>query len=92
MTQKRFIVTMKLRIVIMSKVFKAILTAWFINLIVFTASLFIYQYYEHIDSWLAYPWRIVFDTSIISKITLSIVVIGYGCTNGVYGKGTDKQE
>lgn len=70
----------------MSKVFKSLLTGWFVNLILFTVSLFLYQYYLHVESWLSEPWTMIFVTAATTKGLLSIIILYYGCNYGIDGK------
>ena len=69
----------------MSKVFKFIVSAWFVNLIVFTTSLFLWHYYEHVNHWSEGAWEAIFSTSLFTKIALSVSVGVYICEYGVDG-------
>ncbi len=73
----------------MSKVFKALLIAWFLNLAIFTAAIFLYEYYAHHSSWVAGAWANILFTSSISKVVLSSAIIVYGSTRGVCGTKGD---
>ncbi len=64
----------------MTKSLATALCVWSINLIIFTVSLFLFSYYESINSWLEDPWYIIFNVSLITKVVLSIVVVSMWCS------------
>lgn len=59
----------------MNKLLKALISVWAINLIVFTASLFLHSYYEHIQHWSAGAWQAVFFASTVIKIMTSFLIL-----------------
>ena len=69
----------------MSKLLKLITCAWFVNLIVFTVSLFLRDYFVSYGHWSASSWDSVFFTSAITKMCLSMAIVVYIVESGYDG-------
>ena len=56
------------------KTIRALCFTWFLNLLLFMGSLFMRVYAEHFELWHGPAWAIVFATSAITKVVLSILI------------------
>ncbi len=69
----------------MSRELKLVGIAWFVNLILFTVSLFLWSYYDHVDHWSVDAWRAIYSTSALTKVALSFIGVAL-FTNGGLNK------
>lgn len=69
----------------MSNILKALTVAWFVNLILFTVSLFLWNYYDHIGHWSEGAWEGIFGTSVMTKMFLSAAIGVYIMDHGLDG-------
>ncbi len=65
---------------------KIISIAWLINLVVFTVSLFLWNYYDHIDHWSESAWEAIYATSTLTKVALSLVGVALFLDGGLNKK------
>jgi len=73
----------------MRKIIKLLLSAWTINLVVFTSTLFIHGYYDSIGHWSETAWDGILFTSVLTKIVLSICLVASSVDHGIWTKGDD---
>ena len=74
----------------MRKILKIVLAAWFVNLIIFTGSSFMHEYLLHIGHWSAKSWEIIFFTSMVTKMFMSIGLFGLMMDGGIKESAENK--